>query len=122
MYRRSQTPAHWHYREHPRIPPIVGVADEGWSLQRRRDRLIDAFSRTPDGIGGAHGYDPRVKNMRGLFVAAGPSFRRGATVDAFENVHVYLALCRALGVAPAPNDGQAAVAQTLLATRQPDRD
>ena len=44
-----------------------------------------------------------------------------ATVDAFENVHVYLALCRALGVAPAPNDGQAAVAQSLLATRQPDR-
>jgi len=120
VYRRSQTPPHWHFREHSRIPPIVGVADEGWSILRR-DRLIDAFSHTPEGIGGQHGYDPRVKNMRGLFVAAGPSFRRGATVDAFENVHVYLALCRALGVAPAPNDGQAAVAQSLLATRQPDR-
>jgi predicted AlkP superfamily pyrophosphatase or phosphodiesterase len=120
VYRRSETPPHWHYRDHPRIPPIVGVADEGWAIMRRT-RLLDAFSRTSDGVAGAHGYDPRVKNMRGIFVASGPAFRRGATVDAFENVHVYLALCEALGIAPAANDGQAAVAGMLLATRQPDR-
>ena len=53
--------------------------------------------------------------MRGLFVAAGPAFRRGVSVDAFENVHVYLALCAALGVEPAPNDGLPSVAQSLLA-------
>jgi predicted AlkP superfamily pyrophosphatase or phosphodiesterase len=113
VYRRSETPPHWHYRDHPRIPPIVGVADEGWSLMRR-ERLLTAFARTRNGVAGAHGYDPRVKNMRGVFVAAGPAFRRGVTVDAFENVSVYLVLCRALGIEPAPNDGQAAVAQALL--------
>lgn len=114
VYRRGETPPHWHYRDHPRIPPIVGVADEGWSILRR-ERLLSVFSRTPRGVAGAHGYDPKVKHMRGLFVAAGPAFRRGVSVDAFENVHVYLALCAALGVEPAPNDGLPSVAQSLLA-------
>lgn len=52
--------------------------------------------------------------MRGLFVAAGPAFRRGATVDAFENIHIYNALARILGVPPATNDGNPAVARSLL--------
>jgi predicted AlkP superfamily pyrophosphatase or phosphodiesterase len=120
VYRRSETPLHWRYRDHPRIPPIVGVADEGWSIQGR-GRLLAAFSRTLTGVGGAHGYDPKVRDMHGLFVAAGPAFRRGATVDAFENVNVYMALCAALGIEPAPNDGQASVAETLLAARSPGR-
>lgn len=113
IYRRADTPQHWRYRDHPRIPPIVGVADAGWSIQRRGG-LVGAFSRTLTGIGGAHGYDPKVRDMHGLFVAAGPAFRRGAAVDAFENVHVYLALCAALGIDPAPNDGLPSVAQSLL--------
>jgi hypothetical protein len=52
--------------------------------------------------------------MRGLFVAAGPAFREGVTVPAFENIHVYNALAVVLGVMPAPNDGDMALAQTLL--------
>lgn len=52
--------------------------------------------------------------MRGLFVAAGPAFKSGVTVPAFENVHVYNALARALGVTPARNDGDPTVAEALL--------
>jgi predicted AlkP superfamily pyrophosphatase or phosphodiesterase len=113
VYRRAETPAGWHYRDHPRIPPIVGVADEGWSILRRA-RLSEAFSRTPQGIGGAHGYDPRVTSMHTLFVAAGPAFRQGAVVAPFENVSVYEALCRALGLTPRPHDGDPDVAKRLL--------
>ena len=32
VYRRSEIPASYHYRSNPRIPPIVGVADEGWAV------------------------------------------------------------------------------------------
>ena len=35
VYRREQTPDHWHYRDNPRIPPIVGVADDGWGVAAR---------------------------------------------------------------------------------------
>jgi hypothetical protein len=53
--------------------------------------------------------------MHGLFVAAGPAFRRGATVPPLENVHLYNAFAAALKVPPARNDGDPAVARTLLA-------
>ena len=52
--------------------------------------------------------------MRGIFVAAGPAFKSGVTVPAFENVHIYNALSAVLGVSPAANDGDPKVAQSLL--------
>jgi predicted AlkP superfamily pyrophosphatase or phosphodiesterase len=117
VYRRRDTPAHWHYRDHPRIPPIVGVADEGWQILRRAT-FVDRVARRLFGPRGEHGYDPHAAmSMRGLFAAAGPAFRQGATVPAFENVHVYNALADALGVTPAPNDGNPAIARSLLRTK-----
>ena len=47
--------------------------------------------------GGEHGYDGRYRSMHGLFVAAGPQFRRGIIVPAFESIHVYELMCRILG-------------------------
>jgi predicted AlkP superfamily pyrophosphatase or phosphodiesterase len=113
VYRRNETPERWHYRAHPRIPPIVGVADEGWQVLRRRTLLAMRA-----GIGverGAHGYDPDIAtSMRAIFVAAGPAFRQDVTIPAFKNVHVYNALAELLGVKPVPNDGEAAISRTLL--------
>lgn len=110
VYRRDQTPEHWRFRGHPRIPAIVGMSDEGWILAARRPAVAAAPGRTS----GNHGYDPRVRAMHGLFVAAGPAFRRGATAPPFETVHVYTALAGALGVTPAPNDGDPRVAERLM--------
>ena len=31
---------------------------------------------------GAHGYDPATPNMGALFIASGPSFKHGRTIDA----------------------------------------
>jgi predicted AlkP superfamily pyrophosphatase or phosphodiesterase len=114
IYRRAETPPHWHYRDHPRIPAIIGVVDEGWLILRRSvlNRLLAA---TGPGGRGEHGYDPAAApTMGGIFVAAGPAFKTGATVAAFENVHVYNALASAAGVTPAPNDGDPAIARALL--------
>jgi predicted AlkP superfamily pyrophosphatase or phosphodiesterase len=113
VYRREETPPHWHYRDHPRVPPIIATADEGWTMMRRAN-LTEFISRNVRGIGGNHGYDPRIKSMHGIFVAAGPAFKRGVVVPAFENVHVYHALASILGVTPAPNDGDPAVARSVL--------
>lgn len=121
VYRRASTPRRWHYRDHPRVPPIVGVVDEGWQILRR-NTVLNILARKIRGDGGAHGYDPALApSMRGLFVAAGPAFRRGVTVRAFENVHIYHALARILGVTPARNDGDPAVARSLLTTESPRR-
>jgi predicted AlkP superfamily pyrophosphatase or phosphodiesterase len=116
VYRRRETPAHWHYRDHPRIPPIVGVVDEGWQLLRRQT-VLNILAGTILGDGGAHGYDAaRAPSMRGLFVAAGPVFRRGASVRAFDNVNVYQVLAAVLGLPPGRVDADTRVARSLLAT------
>ena len=113
MYRRHETPARWHYRDHPRIPPIVGVVDDGWQVMQRSS-LKALIERTTRGEGGQHGYDPRSRSMHAIFVAAGPAFKQGVTVPAFESVHIYNALARILGVPRVQNDGDPAVAQRLL--------
>jgi predicted AlkP superfamily pyrophosphatase or phosphodiesterase len=114
VYRKRDTPLHWHYRDHPRIPPIVGVVDEGWQLLRRAT-VAERIARRLLGPRGEHGYDPlTAMSMRGIFVAAGPAFRRGVTVPEFENVHVYNVLATVLGVTPAPNDGDPVIVETLL--------
>jgi hypothetical protein len=53
-------------------------------------------------------------SMRAIFVAAGPAFKRGVTVDPFENVSLYNVLAKILGVTPPANDGDPSVAGRLL--------
>ena len=113
VYRRSETPEGWHYRDHPRIPPIIGVVDEGWQIIRRTT-LVSILERRISPAGGQHGYDPALKSMHGVFVAAGPAFRQGVTVPPFENIHIYNVFARILGVTPAANDGDPSVAESLL--------
>ena len=113
VYRRSETPAQWHYRDHPRVPPIVGVADEGWQVMRR-STIADIRAGKIRGGRGQHGYDPQLMSMRALFVAAGPAFKRGATIKPFENVSIYNVLARVLDLTPAPNDGDPSIVRALL--------
>ncbi len=113
VFRPQTTPAAWHFRDHPRIPPIVGVADEGWQVLPRAT-MNRILAGTLAGERGNHGYDPALMSMRGMFVAAGPAFKAATTVAAFENVHVYHLLASLLGVEPAPNDGDPAVGRELL--------
>jgi predicted AlkP superfamily pyrophosphatase or phosphodiesterase len=113
VYRREEMPPRLHYRENPRIQPIVALADEGWEITSRR-RWADDQARHRK-RGGAHGYDPAKSSMHGVFVAAGPGVRRGVVAPAFENIHVYDFLCAVLGLTPAPNDGSPAVTRGFLA-------
>lgn len=111
MYRAADTPESWHLRGQPRVPPITGVADEGWVVLRRAD-FAEYWRRSP--TGGQHGYDPEVRTMRGVFVAAGPAFKVGATVPAMENVNVYRAVALALGIEPRDTDADPAEVSALM--------
>jgi predicted AlkP superfamily pyrophosphatase or phosphodiesterase len=113
VFRRSEIPARWHYRDHPRVPPILGIADEGWQVLRR-GTVASIAARTIGGQRGTHGYDPQLMSMHAVFIAAGPAFRRGVTVAPFENVSLYDVLAKILRVTPASNDGDPAVARAIL--------
>lgn len=100
IYRADSTPERWRYRGNPRIAPVVGVMDAGWTLTTS---MWLARQRRP--LGGGHGFDPADSLIKATFIAAGPAFRRGVMVEPFTNIHLYELMCAILGLAPAPNDG-----------------
>jgi predicted AlkP superfamily pyrophosphatase or phosphodiesterase len=112
VYVREQTPPELHYRSNDRIPPVVGLAADGWTItSRARHAAARAAGRVP---GGDHGYDPKYPSMHGLFVAAGPHVRTGVVVPSLQNIHIYGLLCALLGITPAPNDGDPGAARQFL--------
>ncbi len=111
VYLKNETPAHLHYRDHRRIPPIVGIPDEGWSVLTHW--YFDNY-----GLGSyvaTHGYDPLLSSMQAIFLAAGPHFKQGITVPKFQNIHVYDLMAHILELGGAPNDGSLDSVRVMLA-------
>ncbi|MEO7218811.1 MAG: ectonucleotide pyrophosphatase/phosphodiesterase [Gemmatimonadaceae bacterium] len=94
---KADVPERLHYNEGRRITPVVAVADDGWTI------AIHGGRRGPGG--GAHGYDNANASMNAIFVAHGPAFKHGVTMQSFPNVDVYDLLAKLLRLKPAPNDG-----------------
>jgi predicted AlkP superfamily pyrophosphatase or phosphodiesterase len=112
VYRKAQLPAWLRYGAHPRVPAIVGLVERGW-LVTWRDSAAKAWAQRA--VGGAHGYDPRYRDMHGLFVAAGPRVRRGYVGPSIQNVHLYEFMCEVLGLRAATNDGDRAQTANFIA-------
>jgi predicted AlkP superfamily pyrophosphatase or phosphodiesterase len=114
VYRKSEVPERLHYRDSPRIAPLIVIPEEGWTLTGRA--RLEALRERGDlhKPKGAHGYDNALASMRALFVAHGPAFKQPKLVEPFANVHLYNLMARVLGLTPAPNDGTQAVANDIL--------
>ena len=110
VYRKQEIPADWHYRDSPRIAPIIGLLDGGWRVTSRAYLELRGgrLSR------GDHGYHHELEQMGALFVAAGPGLRRGAAVAPLSSVHLYELMCHLLELEPAANDGSLDAVRHLL--------
>ena len=108
IYQRADIPARFHYNDNIRIPPIVGMLEDGWVGSGARPYTT--------GVGGTHGYDPQYASMGALFLGVGKGLRRGGVLDDIENVNVYSLLCHLLGIAPAKNSGSLMPWQSVLAS------
>ena len=115
VYRKWEVPTAYHYRSHPRIPPIIGVLSDGWTATTRSA----AAERERVSLG-EHGYPPERESMRAIFLADGPAFRDGVVVEPFQNIHVYALLAHVLGLTPAATDGRLDSVRVMLAV--PGRD
>jgi predicted AlkP superfamily pyrophosphatase or phosphodiesterase len=112
VYKKETLPAWLHYGTHPRVPAIVGIAEKGWTITTH---VQGALRRVFRKYGGGHGYDPRHRDLHGLFVAAGPRVRRGYVAPELQNIHLYEFMCALLGLKPAKNDGDPAQTSTFIA-------
>jgi predicted AlkP superfamily pyrophosphatase or phosphodiesterase len=108
IYRKEDLPARLHYRDNARIPAIIAIPADGWTVTTGQHLSEEELHV------GAHGYEPTTPNMGALFVAAGPPLRRGLVVAPFENVHIYELLCRLLQITPAKNDGRPSVTRGFI--------
>jgi len=101
VYKKGETPEHLHYRNHRRITPIIGIADEGWSISTR-----SYYTNNPEAYtGGTHGYDPVFQSVHGIFLAYGPAFKDGLSVPSFQNIHIYELIANVLSIEPTVTDG-----------------
>jgi predicted AlkP superfamily pyrophosphatase or phosphodiesterase len=102
-WRKADIPARLHYGRNPRVPAIVCMAEVGWYISNAE---MAAKRKPATGTTGAHGYDNHAPDMAALFIAVGPSVRKGATVEDMDNVDVYPLLARMIGVTPKAVDGR----------------
>ncbi len=110
IYKKAEIPERFHYRNNRRIMPIIGIADEGWSITSRAyfERNRERYT------GGNHGYDNDLPNMRAIFIAHGPDFKNGFRYKTIGNIHLYPLMAHLLGIQPAPSDGTLDSVRVLL--------
>ncbi|HYP05390.1 MAG TPA: ectonucleotide pyrophosphatase/phosphodiesterase [Bryobacteraceae bacterium] len=113
VYRRAETPPHWHYTRDPRIGDLVVVA-KGTKLLDAR--MSEPVNRTPTPFNlGAHGFDSGMfPDMKGVFFAAGPHIRAGKKLPVVDSIHLFPFLAKLLGVKiPADIDGKLSVLTSI---------
>lgn len=113
-WRKADVPARLHYSKGARIAPVICSADEGWFLTSRDRYEVQKKRANFTQPEGRHGYDNSAESMRALFIARGPAFKKGKTVDEFENIHIYELMTKILGLKPAKNDGSLERVKHLL--------
>ncbi|KAK9715770.1 hypothetical protein RND81_06G188000 [Saponaria officinalis] len=106
VYLKEDLPSRLHYADSYRIPPIIGIPEEGYKIEMKRSENKEC--------GGAHGYDNAFFSMRTIFIAHGPQFARGRKVPSFENVQIYNLITSILDIKGAPNNGSLTFPQSIL--------
>ncbi|KAJ6731332.1 ECTONUCLEOTIDE PYROPHOSPHATASE/PHOSPHODIESTERASE [Salix purpurea] len=106
MYLKEKLPSRLHYAASARIPPIIGMVDEGYTVEQKGTKRQEC--------GGAHGYDNALFSMRTIFIGHGPQFARGRKVPSFENVQIYNLVTSILNIQGAPNNGSVSFPSAVL--------
>uniref|UniRef100_A0A3B4VBV4 Zgc:153896 n=1 Tax=Seriola dumerili TaxID=41447 RepID=A0A3B4VBV4_SERDU len=105
VYKKNQIPESFHLAKSERLPPIVVVADLGFNLNSRFIVYVNK---------GDHGFHNGEMDMKTIFRAFGPAFRRNFLSEPFDSVHIYPLMCKLLQINPAPHNGSLSVTEEML--------
>lgn len=107
VFKKPELPEKWHF-QHERVGEIFITMEPGHYLTSKfRKKVSLARGKNQ----GQHGFDPAATpDMGAIFYANGPNIKAGATIDSFENVHVYPFIAHILGISQWPEiDGELSV-------------
>ncbi|WP_069132366.1 alkaline phosphatase family protein [Rhodohalobacter halophilus] len=99
VYLRDELPERFHFSNHYRIPEIIMIADNQFTITNRE------YFEERGVVPGMHGFDNMVPDMFTFFAAKGPAFKSGAVEGPVESVHMYELMAYLLQIEPAENDG-----------------
>lgn len=110
---KHQLPERWHLKNSLLIPPIITMANLGWTVKYPHQRMVSGIREemprpvvNKRELKGDHGFDNVLyPDMQSIFLAQGPAFRPGSTVSAMRSVDLYEMLCYIFFAQPAPNNG-----------------
>ncbi|XP_051255321.1 ectonucleotide pyrophosphatase/phosphodiesterase family member 7 [Dicentrarchus labrax] len=105
VYKKNELPESFRLAKSERLPPIVVVADLGFNLNSRFIVYVNK---------GDHGYHNGEMDMKTIFRAFGPDFKKNFLSEPFDSIHVYPLMCKLLQIEPAPHNGSLTVTENLL--------
>ena len=97
IWKHGEVPAELNYGTSNRCGDVIVAPDLGWQ-----------FAASPKNKVGAHGYSPKERDMQVVFIAMGPSFKKGVNDTSsakIRNVDIYPILARILRLRAVTNDG-----------------
>lgn len=107
IYKRADIPPELHYSKSIRIGDFFILSDEKYDLFLERPKDLKPLPK----LWGNHGWKPSNRDMRPLFLAYGPSFKRDYNhEEVFPNIDLFPLMVFLLGLPPTslPNNGSLA--------------
>ncbi|NP_001086817.1 glycerophosphocholine cholinephosphodiesterase ENPP6 precursor [Xenopus laevis] len=117
VYQKEDIPERFHYKKGTFVSPLTLVAELGWFIIERKEKLPFWNNGTSINIAwqhGWHGYDNELMDMRGVFLAYGPDFKVNFRSAPIRSTDVYNIMCNVLGIEPLPNNGSWSRVQFML--------
>lgn len=108
VYRRDDIPDHYYYKNGRYVQEILVCAKHGFVISGADSpKQIPRDPSTPRPMiwGGLHGYDNTHPDMRTIFMAMGPSFKKHYKGEPIDLVDIYQIYAHVLDLEPQPHNG-----------------
>ncbi|MDC6350961.1 ectonucleotide pyrophosphatase/phosphodiesterase [Zeaxanthinibacter sp. PT1] len=113
VYRTQQAPHFEYVPRNENWGPLQVIPDPGFYFSSQR--AIEKRKQSSQKVFGLHGFDPKLKDMHGIFYANGPAFKSGYSIPPIRNIHIYPLICKILGIeVPADIDGDLSATEKVL--------
>lgn len=114
VYRKNDIPEIFHFRNHSHIAPIIMVTNSSDYIiiplnTYEKMKPFYLFGKITSfflsGIHGCNQYNDKMSDMRAIFIARGPAFKKKLIHPPLHMTDHYNIFCHILGIEPLPNNG-----------------